>query len=64
MGSPGTQPSGHSNTLDKHWGLEKPPPSLAVLAQGLYLPTPPLPLPVGWTKGLVHNSGRSLHRCL
>ena len=41
VGSPGTQPSGHSNTSDEHWGLEKPSPSLAALVQGLHLPTPP-----------------------
>lgn len=40
LGSPGTQPSGHLNTSEEHWGLEKPPPSLAALAQGLCLPTP------------------------
>ena len=47
LGSPGTQPSGPSNTSDEHWGLEKPLPSLAVLAQGLRLPTPP-PHPSAW----------------
>ena len=47
LGSPGTQPSGPSNTSEEHWGLEKPPPSLAALAQGLRLP-PPAPHPSAW----------------